>query len=45
MVWDIVIAVVAGLAALRLAVIVAPWVTKGRFDLATLRTGLRMLPD
>jgi uncharacterized membrane protein YkvA (DUF1232 family) len=45
MVWDIVIAVVAGLAVLWLAVIAALWAAKGRFDLAALREGLRMLPD
>jgi uncharacterized membrane protein YkvA (DUF1232 family) len=45
MVWEILMAVVAGLAVLWLAVIVALWVTKGRIDLAALREGLRMLPD
>ncbi|GAA4610580.1 YkvA family protein [Actinoallomurus liliacearum] len=45
MVWDIVIAVVAGLAALWLVVIAALWITKGRFDLTALREALRMLPD
>lgn len=45
MVWDSLIAIVAGLAVLWLAVIAALWVTKGRFDLAALREGLRMLPD
>ncbi|MEV5754036.1 DUF1232 domain-containing protein [Actinoallomurus sp. NPDC052308] len=45
MLWDIVIAVVAGLAALWLVVISALWITKGRFDLTVLREALRMLPD
>jgi uncharacterized membrane protein YkvA (DUF1232 family) len=45
MVWDVVIAVVAGLAVLWLAVIAALWTVKGRFDLAALRAGLRVLPD
>ena len=45
MVWDIIIATVAGLAVLWLAVIAVLWATKGRFDLAALREGLRMLPD
>jgi uncharacterized membrane protein YkvA (DUF1232 family) len=44
-VWDIVIGIAAGLALMWLALMVALWSIKGRFDMAALRDLLRMLPD
>jgi uncharacterized membrane protein YkvA (DUF1232 family) len=44
-VWDILIETAAGLVLMWLALIAALWGVKGRFDLAALRGGLRMLPD
>lgn len=45
MVWDIVIAFVAGLALVWLALITALWVTKGRLEMTSLREAPRLLPD
>lgn len=45
MVWDILIAVVAGLAVLWLVVIAALWVANGRLEPAAPREALRILPD
>lgn len=45
MLWDILIGVAAGLVLMWLAMIAALWSIKGRFDLSTSRSALRMLPD
>ena len=45
MIWDIVIAIAAGLVLIWVALVAALWSVKGRFDLASLRGLLRMLPD
>ena len=45
MVWNIVIAVAAGLLLMWLLLIAVLWSLKGRFDLAALREALRVLPD
>jgi uncharacterized membrane protein YkvA (DUF1232 family) len=44
-VWEILIGVVAGVAAMWLALIVALWLVRGRYDRAALRGALRLLPD
>jgi uncharacterized membrane protein YkvA (DUF1232 family) len=45
MIWDILIGVVAGIIVVWLALIAGLWLAKGRFDLGTLRGGVRLLPD
>lgn len=45
MVWDIVIGVAAGIVLIWLALAAALWAVKGRFDLAAMKSALRLLPD
>lgn len=45
MVWEVLIGIAAGIVVMWIALIVALWLVKGRFDLAVLRGSLRLLPD
>jgi uncharacterized membrane protein YkvA (DUF1232 family) len=43
--WEVLAGIVAGIALLWLTLVVVLWTVSARFDLAALRSGVRLLPD